>query len=246
MVVRPRIAVPADTLTEATEIINERMAPFAPKPIIEAIVKSGGAPVIFPSVAPEMVGDYLGLFDGVIFAGGADVDPTFFGEEPHQKLGPTYRKRDEFEIELLKQAVKAGKAIFGICRGMQVINAGLGGTLYQDLSENPLATIKHSQDAPGNFPSHHLTVELDSRLFDLMGHRPFVNSRHHQGLKKIAPGVKVVASADDGVPEAIESIAGNQILAVQWHPENMYKHYPESQRLFADLIDRARAVQAKR
>ena len=76
---RPRIAVPADTLTEATEIINERMAPFAPKPIIEAIVKSGGAPVIFPSVAPEMVGDYLDLFDGVIFAGGADVDPTFFG-----------------------------------------------------------------------------------------------------------------------------------------------------------------------
>ena len=142
---RPRIAVPADTLTEATEIINERMAPFAPKPIIEAIVKSGGAPVIFPSVAPEMVGDYLDLFDGVIFAGGADVDPTFFGEEPHQKLGPTYRKRDEFEIELLKQAVKAGKAIFGICRGMQVINAGLGGTLYQDLSENPLATIKHSR-----------------------------------------------------------------------------------------------------
>ena len=97
---RPRIAIPADTLTEATNVINERMSPYAPKPVIEAIVKSGGVPVIFPSVSPELVPDYLDLFDGVLFAGGADVDPTFFGEEPHQKLGATYRKRDLFEIEL--------------------------------------------------------------------------------------------------------------------------------------------------
>lgn len=123
---RPRIAIPADTLTEATNVINERMSPYAPKPVIEAIVKSGGVPVIFPSVSPELVPDYLDLFDGVLFAGGADVDPTFFGEEPHQKLGATYRKRDLFEIELLKQSLKADKAIMGICRGLQLINVGLG------------------------------------------------------------------------------------------------------------------------
>lgn len=235
---RPRIAIPADTLTEATNVINERMSPYAPKPVIEAIVKSGGVPVIFPSVSPELVPDYLDLFDGVLFAGGADVDPTFFGEEPHQKLGATYRKRDLFEIELLKQSLKADKAIMGICRGLQLINVGLGGTLYQDLSENPEATIKHSQDAPGNFPSHHVNVQEDSRLYSLVGKRPYVNSRHHQLLKKIAPTLRVSAFADDGVPEAIESKENNQILAVQWHPENMFKHYEYSQKIFADFIER--------
>ena len=96
----PRIAIPADTLTEATNIINERNAAFAPRPLIEAIIKSGGLPVILPSVTASLAPSYLDLFDGIIFAGGSDVDPTFFNEEPHQKLGPTYLKRDQFEISL--------------------------------------------------------------------------------------------------------------------------------------------------
>lgn len=239
---RPRIAIPADTLTEATNVINERNAPFAPRPAIEAIVKSGGVPVILPSVDPKFVEDYIDLFDGIIFAGGFDVDPTFFGEEPHQKLGATYRKRDLFEIALLKESIKANKAIMGICRGMQIINVGLGGTLYQDLSENSDSFIKHSQNAPGNLPSHHVNVVKDSTLFDLVGERPYVNSRHHQALKDIAPSLKVVATADDHVPEAVESVDGDQILAIQWHPENMFKHYEYSQKIFADLIARSKKV----
>lgn len=239
---RPRIAIPADTLTEATNVINERNAPFAPRPAIEAIVKSGGVPVILPSVDPKFVEDYIDLFDGIIFAGGFDVDPTFFGEEPHQKLGATYRKRDLFEIALLKESIKANKAIMGICRGMQIINVGLGGTLYQDLSENSDSFIKHSQNAPGNLPSHHVNVVKDSTLFDLVGERPYVNSRHHQALKDIAPSLKVVATADDHVPEAVESVDSDQILAIQWHPENMFKHYEYSQKIFADLIARSKKV----
>lgn len=240
---RPRIAIPADTLTEATNIINERNAAFAPRPLIEAVVKLGGLPVILPSVAPELAVDYLDLFDGVIFAGGADVDPTFFNEEPHQHLGTTYLKRDRFEIALLKQALPANKAIMGICRGMQLINIALGGSVYQDLSEDPRQTLKHAQDAPGNLPSHHVTVQADSRLFRLVGQRPYVNSRHHQALHQIAPHLRVTAVADDQVPEAVESTTTDQVLAVQWHPENMFKHYQYSQALFADLIKRAAARQ---
>lgn len=236
---RPRIAIPADTLTEATNIINKRNAAFAPRPLIEAVVKSGGLPVILPSVDDELTADYLDLFDGVIFAGGADVDPTFFHEEPHQRLGATYLKRDLFEISLLKRALAANKAVMGICRGMQLINIGLGGSVYQDLSEDPRQTLKHNQAAPGNLPSHHVTVKKDSRLFKLVGRRPYVNSRHHQALHKIASGLVVTAVADDQVPEAVESVANDQILAVQWHPENMFKHYQYSQKLFADLISRA-------
>lgn len=239
---RPRIALPADTLEEATNIINERNAAFAPRPAIEAVVKAGGVPVIFPSVDPEDVVDYLPLFDGVAFLGGADVDPTFFGEEPHEKLGLTYRKRDLFEIELLKQALAKGKAIFGICRGMQLINIGLGGTIYQDLSENPEATLKHNQEAAGNMPSHHISVDPNSRLFNLVGGRPYVNSRHHQAVDKVADSLKVTARADDDVIEAFESVDNDQILAVQWHPENMYKHHADSKALFADLIARSQKV----
>lgn len=239
---RPRIALPADTLEEATNIINERNAAFAPRPAIEAVVKAGGVPVIFPSVDPEDVVDYLPLFDGVAFLGGADVDPTFFGEEPHEKLGLTYRKRDLFEIELLKQALAKGKAIFGICRGMQLINIGLGGTIYQDLSENPEATLKHNQEAAGNMPSHHISVDPNSRLFKLVGGRPYVNSRHHQAVDKVADSLKVTARADDDVIEAFESVDNDQILAVQWHPENMYKHHADSKALFADLIARSEKV----
>ncbi|MEY8442487.1 gamma-glutamyl-gamma-aminobutyrate hydrolase family protein [Lactobacillaceae bacterium 24-114] len=236
---RPRIAIPADTLTEATNIINERNAAFAPRPLIEAVVKSGGIPVIFPSVAPELVPNYLDLFDGIIFAGGSDVDPTFYGEEPHQKLGSTYFKRDQFEVSLVKAALNANKALMGICRGMQVINVALGGTLFQDLSEDPRQTLKHSQDAPGNFPSHHVNVNQESRIFSLIGGRPFVNSRHHQALDQIPNTLKVTAVADDMVPEAIESVDNDRILAVQWHPENMFKHYTYSQALFTDLIHRS-------
>lgn len=90
---KPKIAIPAATLTEATNVINERNAPFAPRPIIEAVVKSGGVPIIFPSVQPDLAPEYLETFDGIVFAGGADVDPTFYGQEPHMNLGMTYRKR---------------------------------------------------------------------------------------------------------------------------------------------------------
>ena len=236
---RPRIAIPADTLTEATNIINERNAAYAPRPLIEAIVKSGGLPVIFPSVDPELIPNYLDLFDGIIFAGGSDVDPTFYGEEPHQELGSTYFKRDLFEVALVKAALEANKALMGICRGMQVINVALGGTVFQDLSEDPRQTLKHSQNAPGNFLSHHVNVDQDSRIFNLVGSRPYVNSRHHQALNQIGSGLKVTARADDQIPEAIESVDNDRILAVQWHPENMFKHYDYSQALFADLIQRA-------
>lgn len=236
---KPMIALPADTYTEATSIINLRNAAFAPDPAIKAITKSGGLPIVLPTVAAENAASYVDLFDGLLLLGGFDVDPTFYGQEPHFELGETFRKRDLFEIALLKATIEAGKPIMGICRGLQLINSGLGGTLYQDLSEDPTARLKHHQLAPGNLPTHHVNVHEGSQLQKLVGNRIYINSRHHQSIHEVAPGLKVVARADDGVIEAVESIDSNQILAVQWHPENMFKHTPESQVIFKDLIDRA-------
>lgn len=190
---RPRIAIPADTLTEATNIINERNAAFAPRPLIEAIVKSGGLPVILPSIDPALAADYRDLFDGIIFAGGADVDPTFFGEEPHQALGPTYRKRDLFEIALLKEAVHAAKAIMGICRGMQLINIALGGSVYQDLSEDPRKTLKHAQAAPATCPPTTSPLKrtagssswsVGAPTLTPVTTRPFTRLRPHSGSRR--------------------------------------------------------------
>jgi putative glutamine amidotransferase len=238
----PRIAITADTLTEATNVINERDASFAPQPIIDALVKEHALPVIIPSIPPELVSHYLDLFDGIIFTGGKDIDPTFYGEEPHLGLGMTYRQRDLAEIQLLKAAVKNGKAILGICRGMQLINVALGGTIYQDNAENPIAKLKHAQLAPGNLPTHHVNTVAGSRIRKLAGDRAYVNSRHHQSLHAVAPALQVTATADDHVIEAIESVASDQILAVQWHPENMYPHDPVAQNIFHDLVARAQTV----
>ncbi|WP_296112982.1 gamma-glutamyl-gamma-aminobutyrate hydrolase family protein [uncultured Limosilactobacillus sp.] len=240
---KPIIAMPADTFTEATNIINLRNAAFAPDPAIQAITKSGGTPLILPTVAAESAPDYVHLFDGLLLLGGFDVDPTFFGEEPHYELGETFRKRDLFEIALLKATIEAGKPVMGICRGLQLINAGLGGTLYQDLSEDPSAKLKHHQLAPGNLPTHHVNTEPGSKLNELLGDRVYVNSRHHQAVKRIAPGLRITATADDGVAEAIESENSDQVVAVQWHPENMFKHNEEAQMLFKDLITRSQKAE---
>lgn len=111
---KPRIALPADTFTEATNIINQRNAEFAPYQAIQAITKSGGIPIILPTIDPADAPAYIDLFDGLLMLGGFDVDPTFFNEEPHYELGETYRKRDMFEIALLKAAIDAGKAVIAI------------------------------------------------------------------------------------------------------------------------------------
>ncbi|KRM12175.1 gamma-glutamyl-gamma-aminobutyrate hydrolase family protein [Paucilactobacillus suebicus] len=243
---KPRIALPADTFTEATNIINQRNAEFAPYQAIQAITKSGGIPIILPTIDPADAPAYIDLFDGVLMLGGFDVDPTFYNEEPHYDLGETYRKRDLFEIALLKAAIKSDKAVMGICRGIQVINVALGGTLYQDMSENPKAKLKHSQLAPGNLPTHHVNVESDSLLSTLIGKRSYVNSRHHQSIHELAPSLHTVATADDGVIEAVESKQNSQILGVQWHPENMYKHNKESQALFANFIKRSNEAVARK
>lgn len=239
---KPRIALPADTFTEATNVINQRNAEFAPYQAIQAITKYGGIPIILPSIDAADAPAYLDLFDGLLMLGGFDVDPTFFNEEPHYELGETYRKRDLFEIALIKSSIEAGKAVMGICRGLQVINVALGGTLYQDLSEDPQAKLKHSQLAPGNLPTHHVNVQNDSLLSNLIGPRCYVNSRHHQAIHDLAPALRSVATADDGVVEAVESKKNNQILGVQWHPENMYKHNKESQALFGNFISRSAEV----
>ncbi len=237
-----RIAVTADTMTEATGVINLVNAPFAPRQLVEVLAELGAVPLILPDT-PGCTGDeYADLFDGLILPGGPDVDPRFYGEQPIWQLGRTNYKRDIFELNLVNAACRQGKAIFGICRGCQLINVAFGGTIYQDLpAQCPSAYIQHAQKAPGGYPVHDITIEEGSVLFQSLGASAQVNSRHHQAIHTVGRGLNVTALAPDGTIEGIESEGIPSVVAVQWHPENMWMEHPEMKQLFADYIQRVRA-----
>ena len=236
-----RIAITADTYPYASDVTNLVRAPFTARGLVDIINKLGALPVVLPDVSGAKGEDYVDLFDALIIPGGPDADPTFYGEEPSRHIGSTNYKRDVFEAELFKAFYKAGKPIFGICRGCQFINILMGGSVYQDLAaDNPDSYIRHSQGADGSYPTHHVEIAKGSSLYKSLGATAYVNSRHHQGIKKVGEGLTVTAKAADGVVEAIETADG-QIVAVQWHPENMWQEHAEMRRLFEDFIGRVAA-----
>ncbi|WP_206611266.1 gamma-glutamyl-gamma-aminobutyrate hydrolase family protein [Lacticaseibacillus hulanensis] len=243
---KPIIALTADALIDHSPVINQHDADMAPSAIKEAIIKAGGVPIILPFPADTREADALAqevvsLFDGLVLPGGPDVDPTFFGEEPVAAIGRTAYQKDAFEIALIKAVRAAGKPVFAICRGIQIYNVALGGTLYQDLpSQDPDYRIRHAQAAPGNFPTHHIHIAAGSQTERLLGERSYVNSRHHQAVRDAAPGLTVTATADDGVIEGLESIDDDSFIGVQWHPENMWTVQTEQFAFFEDIVRRAR------
>ncbi|AYG00178.1 gamma-glutamyl-gamma-aminobutyrate hydrolase family protein [Lactococcus allomyrinae] len=236
------IAITADSMVEPSRVINQNFADFAPRDLKEVIIEAGGIPIILPfpenvSLADEFAREAVRLFDGLIIPGGPDIDPTFFGEEPIREIGRTAYQRDYYEIALVKAARKANKPIFGICRGLQLINVAFGGTLYQDLAvQNLGSNLKHSQSAPGGFPTHHVKIDESSHLYETFGSEAYVNSRHHQAVKDLAKGFNVIATAYDGVVEAIES-KEEDILAVQWHPENMWRSNKLQLEIFEHFVE---------
>lgn len=232
------IGVTADVFLGATSVINQKLMDFVPRPAINGVLNAGGIPISLPYLPKEEINGLLERLDGVIFTGGPDVDPTFMGEEPIPELGITNRNRDLFEIALVRTAVAKHVPILGICRGAQIINVALGGNVYQDLaSQYPGKILKHHQSAPGDQPTHFVSVNHDSKLFKTIGDNVFVNSRHHQAIKDVPEGLQIVATASDGVIEAIENKDAS-VQAVQWHPENMWQHDPRQLQIFKDFIDR--------
>lgn len=166
------------------------------------------------------VADYAHSLDGLILQGGADIHPSVYGEEPMPVLGPVDAVRDTFELELLRAFVTAGKPIFGICRGLQLINVAYGGTLYQDLREQGAAHHPHVSETYDRHV-HELTLAPNSWLGALYGQDgPMrVNSIHHQGIKELGENLSAEAFSDDGVIEAVRGTGETFIFGVQWHPE---------------------------
>lgn len=224
----PIIGVTA-TLKEDVDTVAERpLGKFvrADLDYVEGVAEAGGVPVVLPPVGERRAAEALvGSLDGLLLSGGSDLDPRFYGEEPGPELGPTIPERDAFEVALAELALNRGIPVFGICRGLQVINVVLGGTLYQDIpSQLGREALKHRQDTPKWQPTHEVEVGDGSYLAEVAGPGAVrVNSYHHQGIKDLADGLVVSARSADGVVEAIEGpdLADRWLLGVQWHAEAM-------------------------
>lgn len=191
---------------------------------MEALEGVGGLPLLLPNL-PELAEDYAKRLDAVLFTGGVDMHPRHFGQHPKCGLGEVDEERDEFEIALYRALRKSGKPAFGICRGVQVINVLEGGTLIQHLPDNPEFWVDHAQVARPPVLGHVVSFAEGSRLAAAHGEGTLVNSYHHQAIDEVAPTLQAVATAPDGLVEAVE---GEGMLAVQWHPELTFQAHPQT------------------
>lgn len=226
---------------------------FLEQSLAHWVMAGGALPVLVPSPAGDTfrgdvaLAEYADWLDGLVMHGGADVWPGSYGEEPLRPEWKGDRVRDEYEIALVKAFADAGKPVFGICRGLQLINVAYGGTLYQDISTQLPKSRVHRDAKVYDKHFHHVELVGDSRLAQLLAGESSrkVNSIHHQGIKQIAPGFVAEAhSQEDGVIEAIRHTGDAWVAAVQWHPE-FHRHDDrviDDMPLLQDFLAAARAA----
>ncbi len=189
----------------------------------QAVTRFGGVPIVLPNMEKGVTESIANLIDGLLLTGGGDIDPTLFGEEPHQALGNIVPERDEFEIELIKKMLLQNKPILGICRGAQILSIALGGDMYQDIyTQTSAELLQHDQKAPRTHASHFVEVNEGTTLKKVVGMERFkVNSFHHQAVRNIPTGFRISGLASDGIIEAFESNSHPFVMGIQWHPESL-------------------------
>jgi putative glutamine amidotransferase len=204
---------------------------------LESIRRAGGEPSVLQlTTTPSLHG-----LDGVMLTGGGDIAPSYYHEAPHPKANPPDATRDAFELELAKLALDNDVPMFGVCRGLQVLNVAAGGTLIQDIPSEVNQALGHEVNGPLNAIAHEVWITRGSALSKTMqeqlvdGEVLQVNSRHHQAIKLPGAGFEVSATAPDGVIEAIERSGARFCLAVQWHPENFWRT-GEFRALFEEFV----------
>jgi putative glutamine amidotransferase len=206
---------------------------------VRTLENLGALPVMIPLNMSEAT--LYGIFahlDGLFLPGGEDIDPANYATDRHPLLGATDKERDRTELLMTRWALATGMPVLGVCRGVQMINVACGGTLTQDLHSEQPTLAKHDYFPP-SFEryriSHRIDIEADSLLARAMGQVHEVNSMHHQAIERVGYGLRVVARADDGLPEALEAPALPFVVGVQWHPEELAKTDQTSANLFYDF-----------
>lgn len=206
---------------------------------VRAVIAAGGVPVLIPSQKSANASSIYDRLDGLLLAGGPDLDPRYFGEEPVNGMGEITPVRDQLELELCRKAFRGSKPVLAICRGLQVLNVAAGGTLHQDLA--PITKQMHSQKAPRWYPTHEVEILEGSSLSSVVKDSSYrVNSFHHQGINALGDGLVAVAWSRDGLIEAVEGTKqGVHIVGVQWHPEGTWDRDALSFSFFQELVFQA-------
>lgn len=243
---RPVVGIPTQTL-QAIEVIPEGL-PLSwvmNHRYYVAVTQVGGAPFMIPLLEDEEALRALyERLDGLFLAGGVDLDPTSYGEPRHELCGITDPPRDRVELLFTRWALQDGKPILGVCRGMQVLNVALGGSLIQDCTALHPNAIKHDffpgEGYERDYLAHSITLEPGTRLREVMGAAEVqVNSMHHQGILRAGEGLHPSAFAPDGLIEALELDGDRFAVGVQWHPEMLIDTDSATRRLFEAFIDAA-------
>ncbi len=219
-------------------MINAQGHSYIAADYIPPITKSGGVPFLIPYTEDkECIAEYVKLCDGFLFAGGPDIEPWRYGEQKSPGCGECTPLRDAAELLFFPEILKSGKPILGICRGAQLINVALGGSLYQDTPTDIGNYIAHTQSEPHNSYSHEAVFEIDSPLYEIFGKaRAKINSFHHQAIKALGRGLSVMARADDGIIEAAYMPEHKFLWALQWHPERLFEFDVASKKIFGTFI----------
>lgn len=227
---RPIIGV----LAEIDAELNTR----AQCPYVRAIEKAGGVPILFPYVDEDKaIEGLVNVCDGLFFTGGADIHPSRYGEKAKETLGNTQENRDAFEFKVFSRVIKTAKPILAICRGAQLVNIALGGTLYQDIPSELSTTISHRQAEPKFSPSHDVKIITNTPLYDtLRVEQTRANSFHHQAIKTLGKGIEIMAMAEDGIIEAVYLKGERYLRAYQWHPERLFEADTHNRMIFEDFI----------
>lgn len=207
---------------------------------VHAVERAGGVPVLIPLLgALDGLSTLLPRLDGLLLSGGIDIQPHYYSEEPHPKLGEVDPQLDELELALARWAIEEDIPTLGICRGHQVLNVAHGGSLYQDLAEQYAGSLRHPNwDKPRNTLVHRVLVETGSQMEYILGTRElWANSLHHQGVKHPGKGVRITGHAEDGVAELLEVPGHRFMVGVQCHPEELCMGDPVWMRVFTALVD---------
>jgi putative glutamine amidotransferase len=233
---RPLIGIPSRAL-----IRGETGRPIYAnnRAYVHAVESADGLPVLIPMIDDRnLLTALLSRLDGLLLPGGIDLHPSRYGEEVHPLTEEADHELDEFEITLASWAFQQDIPVLGVCRGMQLINIVLGGSLYQDIDDQYPDSIGHThRNLPRTHLAHHINIEPDSRMETILGTREVkVNSLHHQAVNDPGKGVRITGRAPDGIPELLEVIGYRFVMAAQSHPEEIYSIEPAFARLFSAFV----------
>lgn len=242
--VRAATTPPLVAVTASTKIVNDSGKVTVNRPYTDAILAAGLIPLVVPPMTEEGAVAILDSVRGLVLTGGEDVDPAYFSARRHPATGPANDLRDRIELALAKEAAARRIPTLAICRGIQVLNVALGGTLVQDIPSELATAIEHDAESARSSRVHDVSIDADSRLAKIVGSREITtNSFHHQSVERVAPGLCTVATSPDGVVEALECAdRAWWAVGVQWHPEEL-TGTPEDwdRKLFAAFADAVRA-----